>query len=73
MTESEYYTDRARMNQTDYQSELQEDLKMLVDTMFLWTDVEAAWEFPEEFTKEFEAWLKKKTIEAAEALMEINP
>ena len=73
MTESEYYTDRARMTQTDCQSELQADLKLLVELMFLWTDVEAAWEFPEAFTKEFEAWLKKKTVETAEALMEINP
>lgn len=57
----------------DYQSELQQDLNFLIEAMFLWTDVEAAWEFPEAFTKEFEAWLKKKTIEAAEALMETNP
>lgn len=58
---------------TDHQTEMQDDLNFLIETMFLWTDVEAAWEFPEAFTKEFEAWLKKKTIETAESLMEINP
>lgn len=60
-------------NMGDYQGELQSDLNFLIETMFLWTDVEAAWEFPEKFTKEFESWLKKKTMETAKALMEYNP
>ncbi len=61
------------MNETDYQTELQSDLNFLLETMFLWTDVEAACEFPEAFTKKFEAWLKKKTMEKAQELMEYNP
>lgn len=57
----------------DYQSELQADLNFYIETMFLWTDVEAMWDFPESFSKEFEAWLKKKTVETVQALKELNP
>ena len=60
------------MNQ-DYLSQVQTDLTFFIEAMFLWTDVEAAWEFPAEFSKRFEAWLKKKTQEKAEELMEYNP
>ena len=57
----------------DCLGELQADLNFYIEAMFLWTDVEAAWDFPEAFTKEFESWLKKKTIEKAKELMEYNP
>ncbi len=57
----------------DYQTQLQNDLNFYIETMFLWTDVEAGWEFPKEFSKEFEAWLKKKTMETAKTLIEHNP
>jgi len=73
MTESEYYMDQARMTQADYQSELQTDLNFYLNALSLWFEAESRWVFPEEFPKEFEAWLKKKTVETAEALMEINP
>lgn len=57
----------------DYQSELQNDLHFYIETMYLWTEVEDGWEFPEEFCKEFEAWLKAKAQQVAKELMNYDP
>ena len=58
---------------TDYLSEAQRDLNFYIETMYLWDEVEAAWSFPEQFTLEFQAWLKKKAQEKAQELMDTNP
>lgn len=61
------------VNENDYYTEAMNDLNRYVELMFLWTDVEAAWEFDKEFSLKFEAWLGKKAQETAEDLMELNP